>query len=620
MVDESAPAGEAGQGVLGTDATWPNLANAYRWCLRAYPKWYWRDNGDDLVWLLTDLHAGEQDASMRECASILRAGLARRLTHRYRYWLPGLLWLEALALLFYLGRTIDTALTQHQTLSYTALLQVRDQIQFRTAWFVIFAVPCLVGAAALIWLGIRISRGGTRALLGGTAEWSPGLMVRVGLLAQPILVAGLAASGDDDSGWGAGRLVTLAIGVVGLVLVARNLRTRHGFTVPSGVLSALLAAVLGCCLVLPGVISRHGPGGIPLGDWGFTSQVVAPTGRLLPSGVACPAQGHCYVAGFSEAGWMVAGEVVGWAVSGVAMTTDGTHWQIEPTRNAAGGLLSEMVCPAVDECFLSALGGPNVTRLARSLDGGRKWTFTSLSDVLLGTLACPTAQTCIAVRQYSGSPASPSTDAVVTTDDAGRLWTKTFTFPGSASFPGGADIACAGVTYCVIVGDALPGDQSWLLYTSRDGGKTWTSRALLIPPEYRPTAVACPAPDRCLVTSSHGLYLTSNGGGTWTKTSSRATGMIDCVSAAVCWSESNLGNALLRSSDGAETWQKTATVPAIKYVRQFSCPTALECVTAGLTAANSPVIVTTDDGGRSWSETPFPKLPPQDLPKPVVIP
>ena len=64
---------------VGPEGPADSLPRAYRYCMRAYPSWYRRAFGDDLVAVLDEAHAGEERPSARECASLVVAGLGRRV-------------------------------------------------------------------------------------------------------------------------------------------------------------------------------------------------------------------------------------------------------------------------------------------------------------------------------------------------------------------------------------------------------------------------------------------------------------------------------------------------------------------------------------------------------------
>jgi hypothetical protein len=95
-----------------------------------------------------------------------------------------------------------------------------------------------------------------------------------------------------------------------------------------------------------------------------------------------------------------------------------------------------------------------------------------------------------------------------------------------------------------------------------------------------------------------------------------STGTISCSDRQHCWAamssqigEPTIATAFAATSDGGATWV-TQSLP-VQRARQFiplgmSCPTALRCYAAGGDSAG-PVILTTRNGGTTWSPVNLPK-------------
>ncbi len=165
-----------------------------------------------------------------------------------------------------------------------------------------------------------------------------------------------------------------------------------------------------------------------------------------------------------------------------------------------------------------------------------------------------------------------------------------------------------------VTGSIQSPGQSWLFIT-RDGGRTWSQQNLVLPsgnqsstlkisPPYFSNAEQGVLPVRLSqVSELTNLYLTNDGGETWTTTLPVAvTGPLDCVSYLSCriWN----GVTLASTDDGGTSWQQVRTNIDLRQSLlqiDFINPTngfALSVLGPGVSQ-----FYRTTDGGRTWIPT-----------------
>jgi len=110
------------------------------------------------------------------------------------------------------------------------------------------------------------------------------------------------------------------------------------------------------------------------------------------------------------------------------------------------------------------------------------------------------------------------------------------------------------------------------------------------------------------------LWTTNDEGITWSERSDPAPFPAICPSAKACWAlgASTTESAVLRSDDGGLSWERTAELPSYFQGFNLACPTPLSCTLVGFihrARMFKSVIVSTANGGRTWSETLMPQLP-----------
>jgi hypothetical protein len=239
---------------------------------------------------------------------------------------------------------------------------------------------------------------------------------------------------------------------------------------------------------------------------------------------------------------------------------------------------------------------------------------------------------CVAIVDDSAETTASGTIGfgdVVTTD--GSRWNGYADIPGI--FVVINSISCASATDCWIAG-AGPQDEAEIAQ-STDGGQTWT---VMTPPDWQTAdwwanAIDCPDTTTCWVAgeTNTSIYnpaaaVTSNGGTTWTTFSNLPTTPPDsngdtysldgvsCVSDLSCVAVGGLNYAdgtatVISTNDGGASWSLSAD-PSLEGIQQLfsvSCNATSDlpvCTAVGSSLASAgPVQVTSSDGGATWSGT-----------------
>ena len=145
-----------------------------RWLLRAYPAWYRRQRGEEMLGTLMEASpVGRQWPSPRDIWAMMvgglrvRAGQHRRLSTSANLRLAGLLGVD-LALLWLIGNNLSSAImfwahvypaATPSGLGYQAAVSLLALAAVAAAWFApwpVVAVPALAGAALWVYSGDQI--------------------------------------------------------------------------------------------------------------------------------------------------------------------------------------------------------------------------------------------------------------------------------------------------------------------------------------------------------------------------------------------------------------------------------------------------------------------------------
>jgi hypothetical protein len=262
------------------------------------------------------------------------------------------------------------------------------------------------------------------------------------------------------------------------------------------------------------------------------------------TGIACPAPDSCVAVGdyLAPRDHPITATLSdgSWTVTDMPQPRNGN-----PSTNA---YLSDVVCPAQGKCIATGNytdQNGNDEPLIETLSGG-KWSAVSAplpagaapvkavqqTNTFLYSAACPTADSCITVGQYTvhGGSAEPFIETL-----SGGKWTPaTVPLPGDAATarPGGLfGISCVAADECLAVGQYEDRSAQARSLVETRSGSTWTATAPPLPGDAAAAqkwnkqlsntgleAVACQALGAC---TANGSYTTGNGA---------LVGMIDTLS------------------------------------------------------------------------------------------
>lgn len=288
----------------------------------------------------------------------------------------------------------------------------------------------------------------------------------------------------------------------------------------------------------------------------------------------------------------------------------------------------------------------------RSDDGGSSWTTLPLpGDAWLSSrLACSGPSTCAVGAIIGASPGSTPGHSgravVLTTSDGGRTWSA-HKVPGAVGLV--TDLACPSAAHCVALawGRSVPtiaGLQPYSganrffptsVLTTEDGGRTWSTSTLPKTPSgvYDDlSSVTCPTSAQCIVLGERAdivehdggyveanealLVLSSHDGGHSLTTSYRGPSLwpdgVACANGSSCLALAQRAPSppvVLSTSDGGRTWTTVSSSgPSADFAPtagSLACPSPGHCLSAAGVG-----VATTSDGGRRWSTTSsFPNLP-----------
>ena len=302
----------------------------------------------------------------------------------------------------------------------------------------------------------------------------------------------------------------------------------------------------------------------------------------------------------------MASSAAGWAYGPMRTTDGGSHWSAAappsiPNRTPIDNeYFLDSTHAWVAETVRSAAACVSTVVPFRTADGGRTWqqappipvrladpgdyiwaspsdqdgNWFSFIDPDNGWLLVATGPA--EPARSGGSPGfgrSWRAGDLYRTHDGGLTWVHVSTNPGSHP---GCDLA-TGISFSSSSTGWIVSDCG--LLTTRDGGVTWTIKAVPVTP------IAAPSfsdPIHGVLLGVQGLLTTSDGGITWIKRPSPTAAVVDVVdfvSADDGWAVSFLGNdpmqaefGLYQTTDGARSWTQANTgslphVPPLDYWR-----------------------------------------------------
>lgn len=293
-------------------------------------------------------------------------------------------------------------------------------------------------------------------------------------------------------------------------------------------------------------------------------------------------------------------------------------------------------------------GAPNGAAVIATHDGGASWTTQPVpaSVGFLSDVSCSDRHYCVAVGQLVQT--SNGQGAITTTSDGGATWTAATVPPGVLDVTA---VDCRANRRCLAIGTVATGSVALVSSAARPG---WVQLGTLPDDLTGATAISCPDSQHCWVTIQQALDVdhvagkvafTTDGGSTWAATASpKAVGYlngIDCVnsapgsglpftsttastatgsgapvegtppSPAASGTTAPSGSSTTTTVPGTTT---TASPPAASTTTTTTTPTGLRgvwCVAVGTTASTLTgtrsgrgIILTTTDGGTTWSSQP----------------
>jgi predicted acyl esterase len=180
-----------------------------------------------------------------------------------------------------------------------------------------------------------------------------------------------------------------------------------------------------------------------------------------------------------------------------------------------------------------------------------------------------------------------------------------------------AAVSCASTSVCEAFGSSNTSNAAVAVGTT-NGGATWQSQNL-------PSGLldvkqlSCPSTSQCVAvgqtSGGHTIIIATTDGGTTWVTQAVPAGVSDlssvaCPSVTMCTAVGGAPSrtaAVVTTTDAGASWQ-TRTAPPIGTLTSVACPSTTACTAVGTTAAlkGGPAIVSTSDGGTTWTSEQIP--------------
>lgn len=317
-------------------------------------------------------------------------------------------------------------------------------------------------------------------------------------------------------------------------------------------------------------------------------------------------------------------------------------WQQNPSGPPGGG-----VCPTASACYVMAghyssasAATPASESFYASADVGSTWSVFPMPPGFIGTtrLSCAAATVCAAGGTYQGNA------VLVSTTDGGHSFVISPLPKGVGTLYA---LSCPTAAYCGGLAATrtwggiphdIPVDASFL--STSDGGNTFADAPIFAGESMH--QLVCSSSTSCIVTGQadgptyKGLGpttgpsvvgVTTDGGRTWTH-GVLPSGLtvtfetpLSCPDAAHCYLAGRAPSAakpqttiqiIVTSDNGGLTWTAEPAPASAPHLGIFSmsCPTDNECWVAGnyqakSSSGDSPVLLGTTNGGATWSRVTF---------------
>jgi hypothetical protein len=334
------------------------------------------------------------------------------------------------------------------------------------------------------------------------------------------------------------------------------------------------------------------------GPSGPVPQIEAPVvggasiGVAAYNAVSCSSSANCIAVGATSSG-----------VAQVGMSSDGGLHYVATTLPSGVPPLHAVSCASSTQC--AAVG---VNHWLSSGDGGKSWRDHVVSDLGLNLLGVYCSSTSCLSAGTETKALRPNEEAQIFRSSAGGSTWKPASVPPQVA--GIGSIACPTSTTCIAVGTAV--------LVSTDDGQTWNEVGVTGGFQQL-TSIACSSSTKCTAIGpnpggvhNHALGAdaveTTDGGNTFHAVDfpyySASLFDVACASATSCIARGaegtgQSGPAFVSSSDGVVTWQSGAPPPSFVAVAGISCPTGGSCVLVGQTASGAAA--TSLSPGGQWS-------------------
>ncbi len=230
-----------------------------------------------------------------------------------------------------------------------------------------------------------------------------------------------------------------------------------------------------------------------------------PAQFVASESIACPSTTTCYSLGDTTSG-------VG---GGVAATSDGgSSWNVQ---RGPGLSQSRLACPSVSVCVAVGYGVSGLAA-ADTTDGGSTWSRQTIitESGFMNGVSCPSVMTCFAVGE-AFPPSSQATGVIFSTSDGGQTWTQQpLPYAGLVRLNA---IACPSSTTCFILGEIAGTYGTGVVSVTTDGGASWSTQPVGFD---SPEGLACSSTTSCVAVGSGvgtvtttSIVVTDNGGASW---------------------------------------------------------------------------------------------------------
>jgi hypothetical protein len=253
-----------------------------------------------------------------------------------------------------------------------------------------------------------------------------------------------------------------------------------------------------------------------------------------------------------------------------------------------------------------------------SVDGGASWSVRPAPPTVgfLAGIACVGARSCTVVGQVGTSGTGPG--AVASTDDAGATWTLQTVPTGTTDVTA---VQCGTGDNCVALADVAGRVTS---LSTAGPGDPWVAGGALPPTVSAGTGISCTDATSCWATGSSPATVghvagvvaaTSDGGATWAlqqvPPGLGALQDVSCTSTGAPVAPSNTGASTAPSSTVVRSSTSSTSVPGSSVPVSTVPGPAVDCTAVGTSStvigasrAGQAVVLTTSDGGLTWSSDP----------------